>query len=109
MSTEQQQLEAALGALEAQRGLLGDAVADAAIAPLRAKLATLAATPPDAVDRTLKLVTVLFLDIVGSTSLSQRLDPEDISTVLDGALSRFATIVEQHRGKVSKYAGVCVA
>jgi len=105
LSTERQQLVAAIGALEAQRGLLGDTVVDAAVAPLRAQLATLAATRPDAVGQTLRLVTILFLDIVGSTSLSQHLDPEDISVVLDGALTCFAAIVEQHRGKVLQYAG----
>ena len=41
MSTEQQQLEAGMAALEAQRASLGDAVVDAAITGLRAKLAAL--------------------------------------------------------------------
>ena len=55
--------------------------------------------------QTLKQVTILFLDIVGSTTLSQRLDPEATSEVMDGALAQFATIVTQHHGKVLKYAG----
>ena len=40
-SVEQQQLEAGIRALEAQRGLLGDAVVDAMLALARAKLAAL--------------------------------------------------------------------
>jgi len=48
---------------------------------------------------------ILFLDIVGSTTLSQHLDPEEISAVMDGALAQFAGIVEAHGGKVLKYAG----
>ena len=105
MSTEQQQLEAAIHGLESQRGLLGDAVADAALAPLRAKLAALVAAQPDAADQTLRQVTILFLDAVGSTTLSQQLDPEDIYAVMNGTLSACTAIVEQHRGRVMQYAG----
>ena len=45
MSSEQQQLEAAIAALETQRAMLGDAVVDSLLAPARAKLAALT-TPP---------------------------------------------------------------
>jgi hypothetical protein len=46
MSSEQQQLESGIAILEAQRPLLGDAVVNASIAGLRAKLAAIAAEPP---------------------------------------------------------------
>ena len=47
MSTEQQQLEVGIQALESQRSLLGDAVVDASLAGLRAKLAARrGANPP---------------------------------------------------------------
>ncbi len=107
MASEQQQLEAAMAALEAQRAVLGDAVVDSLLAPARARLAALAAppTPPAEPARTLKQVTILFLDAVGSTTLSQQLDPEAISAVMDDALSRGTAIVERHRGKVLQYAG----
>ena len=91
MSTEQQQLEAGIHALQAQRALLGDAVVDASVAGLRAKLAA--------------LLSILFLDVVGSTTLSQHLDPEAISAVMDDALSRGTAVVAAHRGKVMQYAG----
>ena len=45
MSSEQQQLEAGIQALEAQRALLGDALVDAMQAAARAKLAALAVVP----------------------------------------------------------------
>ncbi len=102
MSTEQQQLEAAIAALEGQRGLLGDAVVDVAVAPMRAKLAALAA--PD-LAQTLKQVTILFMDVVSSTELGQRLDPEETAGIMDGALSRGTAIVGTERGKVLQYAG----
>ncbi|MBC7941235.1 MAG: adenylate/guanylate cyclase domain-containing protein, partial [Chitinophagaceae bacterium] len=108
MSTEQQQLEHAISALEAQRPLLGDAMVDMAVAPLKAKLAALlgsTAAHPTGPTQVLKQVSILFLDVVGSTTLSQHLDPEAISAVMDDALSRGTVIVQAHRGKVLQYAG----
>jgi len=106
VSTERQQLEATIAGLEAQRPLLGDAIVDAALAPLRARLASLAAAPTDEPPaQTLRQVTILFLDIVGSTALSQHLDPEETHVVMDRALARFTGVVESHGGKVLNYAG----
>jgi class 3 adenylate cyclase len=107
MSAEQQQLEAGIHALEAQRALLGDAVVDASVAGLRAKLAGLIAPPtrPSEPAQALKQVSILFLDVVGSTTLSQHLDPEAISAVMDDALQRGTYVVESNRGKVLQYAG----
>jgi len=42
---------------------------------------------------------------VGSTALSQRLDPEAISAVMDDGLLRATAIVQARRGKVLQYAG----
>ncbi|HEY0230575.1 MAG TPA: adenylate/guanylate cyclase domain-containing protein, partial [Dokdonella sp.] len=108
MSSDQHQLEAGIAALEAQRALLGPAVVDASIKALRAQLATLrsadSAKPPEA-SQALRQVSILFLDVVGSTTLSQRLDPEAIGDVMDGALSRGTAIVAGHHGQVLQYAG----
>ena len=103
MPSEREQLQAVIDGLEAQRGLLGDAFVDAGLAPLRARLAELAADT--GASQTLKQVTILFLDVVGSTQLSQRLDPEEIHAVMDGALARCTAIVEAHHGNVLQYAG----
>ena len=81
VSNERQQLEAAILALEAQRGVLGDAVVDASIGALREKLAAHAGPDANETAQALKQVTILFLDVVGSTALSQHLDPETISEV----------------------------
>ena len=105
MSSQQQQLEAAISTIEAQRSVLGDAVVEASVSALRAQLATLTGTNSPDPAQTLKQVTILFLDVVGSTALSQRLDPEAISEVLDGALYRLTALVQEHRGKVLQYAG----
>ena len=113
MSPEQQQLLALVGELEAQRALIGDSVVEAALAALRTRLAALggdaagvdAPEAPEAQKQTLKQVTIVFLDVVDSTLLSQRLDPEEIHAVMDGLLAACTGIVEAHGGKVLQYAG----
>ena len=107
MPSDPESLEAAISALEAQRDLLGDAVVDASVGALRARLAALALaqaanTLPA---QTLKQVSILFLDVVGSTTLAQRLDPEAVSAVMDDALARGTAIVQAQSGKVLQYAG----
>jgi class 3 adenylate cyclase/tetratricopeptide (TPR) repeat protein len=108
MVSEREQLESVIRGLESQRGLLGDGFVDAGIAPLRARLTALkeqgsaAAVTPE---QTLRLVTIVFLDVVGSTQLSQHLDPEDVHAVMDGALARCTDVVAAHHGKVLQYAG----
>ncbi|MEO8751984.1 MAG: adenylate/guanylate cyclase domain-containing protein [Casimicrobiaceae bacterium] len=98
-----QRIEAGIAALEAQRAILGDAAVDTAVAALRAQLGAMDA--PAAAEQTRKQVTVLFLDVVGSTTLSQHLDAEDVHAIMDGVLERCTQIVGTHRGKVLKYAG----
>ena len=93
-------LAAAIAALQSQRAALGDAAVDQAVAALRAQQGAAEAADPQ-----LKQVTVLFTDVVGSTTLSHSLDPEDVNTVIDGALARFTSIVQAHHGKVLQYAG----
>ncbi len=44
--SEQQQLETTIAGLESQGPLLGDAVVDAALGPMRARLARLVNLPP---------------------------------------------------------------
>ena len=95
---ERQSLEAALVALEAQRAVLGDAMVEVAVRPLRQRLRDLAG-------QTLRQVTVLFLDVVGSTTLSGQLDAEDTAELMNGALARFTATVQAHGGRVFNYAG----
>lgn len=108
-----QALRAAIAALAAQRAMLGEALVERALAPLREELAGLVAgvadaareAPPAAPLRRLRQVSVMFCDIVGSTRLSERLDPEDLQAEVDGALAAFAALVAEHGGEVLRYAG----
>lgn len=52
-----------------------------------------------------KMVTVVFTDIVGSTNLGERLDPEAFKGVLTEYFVRMRDVIEQHGGLVEKYIG----
>jgi class 3 adenylate cyclase len=66
-------------------------------------LATTAPAPQDAAER--RQLTVMFFDLVGSTALSARLDPEDLRATI-GAYHRCCTeLVERNGGFVAKYMG----
>jgi class 3 adenylate cyclase/predicted ATPase/tRNA A37 threonylcarbamoyladenosine biosynthesis protein TsaE len=65
--------------------------------------ASLASQPQDAAER--RQVTVMFCDLVGSTALSARMDPEDLREVLS-AYQRCATeTVRRFGGFVARYMG----
>jgi class 3 adenylate cyclase len=50
-------------------------------------------------------LTVLFCDLVGSTALSARLDPEDMAAVIRAYQGTCAEVVERWGGHVAKYMG----
>jgi len=55
-----------------------------------------------------KVVTVLFADLVGFTSQSERLDPEDVRAILDGYHARLRHELERFGGTVEKFIGDAV-
>jgi class 3 adenylate cyclase/predicted ATPase len=50
-------------------------------------------------------LTVLFADLVGSTALSERLDPEDMRAVINAYQKTCAAMVERYDGHIAKYMG----
>src|SRR3989442_2473194 len=55
-----------------------------------------------------RVVTVLFSDIRGFTSLSEKLSPEQVSEMVLEYLTEMTDIVERNGGIVDKYIGDCV-
>lgn len=101
------QLEQSIATLESQRAILGDAVVDSSLAILREKLATLnrsvIAQTEQAGER--KLVTVMFADISGFTALSERLDPENVRSLINACFSWLVPVIEKYGGTVEKFIG----
>jgi adenylate cyclase len=52
-----------------------------------------------------RLITALFADVSGFTSLADRLDPEDLLEVIDPVISGLSSIVGRYGGYVEKFAG----
>src|SRR6266550_562634 len=52
-----------------------------------------------------RLITALFADVSGFTSLADRLDPEELLEVIDPVISRLSSIVGRYEGYVEKFAG----
>jgi class 3 adenylate cyclase len=52
-----------------------------------------------------KQVTVLFADVSGYTSLSERLDPEQVSEIMDEAFAIILDAVHEHGGTVNQFLG----
>src|SRR5262245_24388336 len=52
-----------------------------------------------------RVVTVLFADIVGFTSIAERRDPEQVKRLIDSAFALLVADVEAHGGVVDKVLG----
>ncbi len=63
---------------------------------------------PTAPQEARKKVSVLFVDIVGSTQLAERLDPEPLREIMDAYFAACAACVADHGGAVEKFIGDAV-
>jgi class 3 adenylate cyclase/predicted ATPase len=78
-----------------------------AISALGSDVASTAASPdaPPQAEAERRQLTVMFCDLVGSTALSARLDPEDLREVIAAYHRAVAEIVARAGGFVSRYMG----
>jgi len=53
-------------------------------------------------------VAIRFADISGFTSLSERLDPEEMKTLINKCLKKLADVIYQYEGYVDKFIGDCI-
>ena len=86
------------------RRRLLDAIAALGAAVPRAATAVTAPDAPTAAEP--RQLTVLFCDLVGSTALSTRFDPEDLRELISDYHRAVADMVGRFDGFVAKYAGV---
>jgi class 3 adenylate cyclase/tetratricopeptide (TPR) repeat protein len=55
-----------------------------------------------------KVVTILFVDLVGSTARAERMDPEDVRAALNSYYARVRSELERYGGTVEKFVGDAV-
>ncbi|MDP6952213.1 MAG: adenylate/guanylate cyclase domain-containing protein, partial [Alphaproteobacteria bacterium] len=73
------------------------------------KAASQAADEPPAANLTTEAerrqITVMFCDLAGSTALSERLDPEDLRTLMQAYQQACGVVIERYDGHVAQYLG----
>ncbi len=89
--------------LEAIAALRGDTVSNAPSADVATTTIVPNVSPEDRAER--RQITVMFSDLVGSTALSTRMDPEDLREVISAYQNSVAATVGRFRGFVAKYMG----
>jgi class 3 adenylate cyclase len=55
-----------------------------------------------------KIVTIVFSDVIGSTSLGEQLDAEAVRRVMERYFAEARTVLERHGGTVEKFIGDAV-
>lgn len=102
-----EKLHASISGLEEQRGVLGDAIVDPALAALRQQLTSLEeqASVQVAPMEERCLVTILFMDMVGSTSMAEKLDPEEWRQVVEKFHTTLGGAITNHHGTIAQYLG----
>ncbi|MBU0494945.1 MAG: tetratricopeptide repeat protein [Chloroflexi bacterium] len=109
-------LKTAIAAQDGLRAMLGDAVVDTTIAALRRQMAELeaqVAAPPPAAgigggEQQRKQATVLLADVSGFTTLSEAMDAEDVSDMMNVLWQRIDAVIVEHGGLIDKHIGDAV-
>src|SRR5689334_12141929 len=108
-SSQREQLEQAIAALESGRSLLGDQIVDVVGAVLRENLADFdSSVQAVRVPQQRKLVSVLFADVSGFTAMSETMDHEVVNDVINSLWSRVDKAIQNQGGRIDKHIGDAV-
>jgi class 3 adenylate cyclase/tetratricopeptide (TPR) repeat protein len=92
-----------LGVLLGHRRKMLRAIADFDVVALAPAEAATEPVPRDEAER--RHLTVMFCDLVGSTALSARLDPEDLRRVIGPYHTCIAKVISRYDGVIARYMG----
>ena len=76
--------------------------------PVLAANAASARAGMEALESERRNVTVLFADVSGFTAMSEKLDPEVVTALMNGCMRNLADIVTRYEGHVDKFIGDCI-
>jgi len=107
LQAQLEKLRRSINGLEAQRSVLGDEIINPALAALKQQLAVLeeqvAAQAVPAEER--RMVTILFIDMVGSTTMSEKMDPEEWRQIVTTLHTTLGETITAHHGAIAQYLG----
>jgi class 3 adenylate cyclase len=94
-----------LGVLLGHRRKMLAAIASSSVSPLARSKSTTPSDPkaPEAAQR--RQLTVMLCDLVGSTALSARMDPEDLRDVISSYQAACVNVIQHYDGLVAKFMG----
>ncbi|NCP86197.1 MAG: hypothetical protein CO094_09575 [Anaerolineae bacterium CG_4_9_14_3_um_filter_57_17] len=99
-------LKKAIQAQEGLRATIGDDVAETALAVLLPQLAELETRERAEKEREKRrMVTVMFADVSGFTELSEKMDPEDVMSLMNQVWAQLDGLILAHGGHVDKHMG----
>ncbi len=107
LSAQIEKLRRSISGLEAQRAALGDDIVSPALLALQQQLIGLetqiAAQAAPIEER--RMVTILFIDMVGSTNIAEKLDPEEWRQIVSQIHATLGKVITDHRGTINQYLG----
>ena len=109
MSSEKrhaEQLQRAIAKIVAQRFVLGDFATDLILASLRQKLSEINnETSGSPLEGERRHATIVFSDLSGYTSMTEKMDPEEVQSVMSQIKNAAVEIVERYEGTVNQFVG----
>jgi class 3 adenylate cyclase len=106
--TSRQDIEQAITVLEGQRTALGREVVETSLAALQEQLVHLDRQEElsDSGRRAeRKQVSVMFADISGFTAMSEKLDPEEVRSMINACFERLGAVIDRYDGHIDKFIG----
>ena len=102
-----EELRRSMAALESRRDEIGDDAFEPALRALIDQITALEVSrlTESGDDDERRIVTILFTDIVGSTSIAESMDPEDWRSVISTVHEMAGGIVDRNDGRVLQYLG----
>lgn len=101
--TDRQEIEQAIATLQTRRIALDEPLLETCLAALRRQLAHF--EQPLALKGERKQVTVMFADISGFTAMSEKLDPEEVRSMINACFERLGAVIDQYGGHIDKFIG----